>query len=228
METVRLQRESLCDLLQSLNEQQWQAETLCGGWDAGDVVAHMLVREREPWASAGLMIPPLAALHASRMEVRKQAGRERLIRQLRSGPPKLATMGIVGRVQVGEDYIHTEDIRRGAAAAIEGTADLTADDGTGDAGIDELLWQAIGRFALTTLGGVRGRGVLAMTDGGRTRAYRVGGPVPLPARDGRADVTINGTAGELLLYTTGRTAADVHVHGDQTLIDALQASRRGI
>jgi hypothetical protein len=150
-----------------------------------------------------------------------------LVRQLRSGPPTLATKGVIGRVQVSEDYIHAEDIRRGAAADVEG-AELLPDDGTGDAAIDDLLWQAIARFALQTFGGIAVKGVLAMTDGVRTRAYRLGGRIPVPARDGRADVTVSGTAGELLLFTTGRPAADVAVNGDPDLLAAINTAGRRV
>lgn len=34
-------------MLADLDDTQWEAETLCTGWDAGDVAAHLVVRERE-------------------------------------------------------------------------------------------------------------------------------------------------------------------------------------
>ncbi|HUG85482.1 MAG TPA: maleylpyruvate isomerase family mycothiol-dependent enzyme [Euzebya sp.] len=225
---VHRQRDILCDLLESLSDLQWQAETMCEGWDAGDMVAHLLVRERDIWGSAGAVVPPLSRLHGARMARRKARGRAVLIRQLRNGPPPWVTFGLFGRIQVAEDYIHTEDIRRGGATAFDGDADLTPDDGTADGATDELLWQAIGRFALKTFAGFGADGVLAMTDGGRTRAYQLGGAVPLPARDGQADVTVNGTAGELLLFTTGRRNADVTVNGEQAMMTALEASGRSV
>lgn len=228
MDPVRHQRATLCDLLESLTDEQWAAETMCGGWDAGDIAAHLLVRERETWAAGGVVFPPLAGLTASRMAKRKARGRAAMIGRLRSGPPRLAQYGIFGRVQVGEDYIHTEDVRRGGAAALEGTADLTPDDGTGDAAIDELLWQAVGRFALQAFGGVDVAGVLGMTDGVRTRAYQLGGRFPRPAADGQADATVSGTAGELLLWTTARASADVALNGDPDLVGALGGKGRRV
>lgn len=227
MEAVRRQRETLCDLLESLSDQQWDAETMCEGWDAGDVVAHMLVRERDLWAAPGIVLPPLAALAEKRMASRKRKGRAALIAALRKGPPRLMAFGPLGRVQVGEDYIHAEDIRRGAAADLTG-AELTPDDGTGDAEVDEILWGGIGRFAPLTLKGLRAEGVVAMTDGGRTRAYRVGDGMARAAGDGKADVTLSGSAGELLLFVTGRKAHQVAIHGDQALVDALTKKGRRV
>lgn len=227
MDAVKRQRATLCDLLDSLSEEQWQAETLCAGWDAGDIAAHMLVRERDLWTAPALAIPPLQKVLTDRMARRKAAGRHALVDQLRDGPPRLMRWGLVGRVQVGEDYIHAEDVRRGGAAALPG-ADLQPDDGTADPEIDDLLWQAVGRFAPLTLGGVGVHGVVSMTDGGRTRAYRVGGRLARPADDGKADATLTGPAGELLLYVTGRSAHRVVVHGDRTLLDALDRAGRRV
>lgn len=228
MEPVRRQRAILCDLLEGLTDQQWAAETLCDGWDAGDMAAHLLVREREPWAAGGIVLKPLAGFTESRMAARKAKGRDEMLRQLRIGPPIPFRMGPLAKAQVSEDYIHAEDVRRGGATAFEGPVDLTPDDGTGDPVTDDLLWEAVGRFAVMTFGGVRASGVLAMTDGGRTRAHKLGGRMARSAPGGAADVTVSGPAGELLLYTTGRRAARVDVAGEGPLMDALQASGRSV
>lgn len=232
MEPVHRRRALLCDLVEDLTDEQWAAETMCQGWDTGDVVAHLLVREREPWASAGLLVPPLAWLHESRMASRKQSGREAMQQRLREGPPTLATLGIVGRIQVGEDYIHTEDIRRGGAADVPGRsrADLKPDDGTGDAATDEILWEAVGRFSLQTLGGIEADGTIALTDGQRSRAYALGGRLARRAHEADPDrtVTVAGPMGELLLFTTGRHGARVEITGPDDLIEALRTSRQSV
>lgn len=230
MQPVHRQRQTLCDLLDTLTAEQWQATTMCEGWDAGDVAAHMLVREREPWAAAGLIVPPLAGMLRSRMAVRKQAGRAALVRQLRDGPPPWMAWGLVGRVQVGEDYIHTEDVRRGGAAEVSGGSDLVPDDGTGDERIAEVLWEAVARFSLQTLGGIKADGVVALTDGTTTKAYRVGGMIARPARNAAPTetLTVNGPVGELLLFTTGRTGARVSVDGPEALTAAVSASGRNV
>lgn len=223
MDAVRRQRAALCDLMESLTDDQWAAETVCEGWDAGDVAAHLLVREREPWASAGLLVPPLAWLHESRMSARKATGRAEMLGKLREGPPTVMTLGIVGRIQVAEDYIHTEDVRRGGAAALPGPV-LTPDDGTGDAEVEELLWEAVGRFSLQTLGGIDADGTIALADGTRGRAYALGSRLARRAHEARPDrtMTVSGPVGELLLFATGRRSAEVSIEGPDDLVDVVQ------
>lgn len=235
MQPVHTQRNKLCDLLDSLNDEQWQATTMCEGWDAGDIAAHMLVREREPWYSVGLVIPQLGDMHTSRMAVRKAAGRAAMIADLRAGPPRPFAWGIVGRVQVGEDYIHTEDVRRGGATdapAGDGqpAVDLTPDDGTGDDRVANILWEAVSRFSLQTFGGVKADGVVALTDGTKTKAYRVGGKIARPARNASPaeTVSISAPVGDLLLFTTGRRGAHVSIDGPEDLSRAVSHSRRQV
>lgn len=235
MQPIHTQRNKLCDLLEALSDTQWQATTMCEGWDAGDIAAHMLVREREPWYSLGLVVPQLSHLHESRIGVRKTDGRSKMISDLRDGPPRPLAWGIVGRVQVGEDYIHTEDVRRGGAARVPEAdqnvdADLTPDDGTGDERVADILWEAVARFSLQTFGGVKADGVVALTDGTKTRAYRVGGKIARPARNASPAETLSVTApvGELLLFTTGRSGAKVSVDGPPGLTEALANSGRQV
>jgi uncharacterized protein (TIGR03085 family) len=115
-ELVHQQRHALCDMLGSLTDAQWSAETLCTGWDAADVAAHLIVREREPWAAPGIMFGgPTRALTERRRRRWKARGHQRLINALRSGPPWLLS-GPLGDYQAVEDWIHEQDIRRGGAA----------------------------------------------------------------------------------------------------------------
>ncbi len=219
-------RAALCDLLESLSDAQWQAESLCEGWDAGDVAAHLVARERDLVSSLGILIPPLEGLHERSMARRKDEGRAALIADLRRGPSPWMRLPIARDVQVGEDWIHTADIARGGAATAEGPS-LPISDGTEDPALAELLWGAVGRFAPMTLRGVAGQGVVDLTDGSRHRTYRVGGAVARPARGAAADVTVRGPVGELVLFATGRRGAEVEVDGDGRLAAALEAADRG-
>ncbi|MEE8602036.1 maleylpyruvate isomerase family mycothiol-dependent enzyme [Euzebya tangerina] len=231
MKAVHRQRTILCDLLGSLSQEQWEAETLCDGWDAGDMVAHLLVRERQPWNSAGILVPALEKMHESAMAKKKEEGRTALTQQLRDGPPWPLARGPLGRIQVGEDYIHTEDIRRGGAATVsgEGAASLEPDDGTGDSETAGLLWEALKRFATMTLGGLKAEGVISLTDGSKTRNVAVGGRLATSTREmppGAEVYTVTGPVGDLLLWVTGRSAANVETGGSLSLESALGRSRR--
>lgn len=216
---VSHQREALCDLLDSLTAQQWAAETLCDGWDAGDVAAHLLVREREPWTMPGIVLGgALGKLTERRMRARKErTGRESLIAALRAGPPLPLRAGPAGRMQIAEDWVHGEDVRRGGAQAGPGPAD--------PASVRDALWSAIGLYARQTLSALRVPGVVALEDdGGRRRAFKVGGRLALGV-EGAAGATVHGAVGELALWAAGRTgAARVEIAGsDERLVAAVKS-----
>lgn len=227
MDVIDRQRQHLCTLLDSLSREQWDADTMCDGWDAGDMVAHLLVREREPVAALGILIPPLSTLTDKRMAKRKSAGRTAVMADLRQGPPAWMRLPVARDVQVGEDWIHAADIARGGAATLDG-ANIQPFDGTEDPEVAVLLWKAVGRFAPLTLRSIDTPGVIALTDGTTTRSYRVGGAMARIAPDEPADVTITGPVGELVLYLTGRRVANVSIDGKDALRVALEGSTRGV
>ena len=216
--TVAHQREALCDLLDGLTDEQWTAETLCDGWDAGDVVAHLLVREREPWAMPGLVLGGVFARFTAQRTRRRKAGtgRASLVAALRAGPPLPLRAGPAGRMQICEDWVHGEDVRRGGAHAGPGPAD--------PASVLEALWWGAGVYARQALSGLRRPGVVALEDGmGRRRTYRVGGRLVL-GTDAAAGARVIGRPGELVLWATGRgSAAGVEIDGpDGGLVAALR------
>ena len=225
--TVLRQRAALCDMLDALSDAQWHAETLCEGWDAGDVVAHLLVREREPIPAIGIVFPPLSGLHDRRVAARKAQGRERMMADLRGGPPPWMRLPMLRDVQVGEDWIHGADVARGGAALADGPT-IVPSDGTEDADVATLLWQAVGRFAPLTLRGIEAAGVIDLTDGTTHRTYRVGGPVARSANGAAPDLTVTGPVGELVLFATGRPSCDVTLDGDAALRAAIEGASRSV
>lgn len=204
-ELVHRQRQGLCDMLAGLTPEQWTAETLCMGWDAADVAAHLVVREREPWASPGIVLGGRPAeLIARRYGAWKARGHERLVQALRSGPP-WPLSGVLGDYQTVEDWIHEQDIRRGGArlAPVQPDPQLA-----------EALWRGVRRIGVRTL--AVGTAVVELTDGVRhvrlqgRRRVRLAVPTSAPV-----DVTIAGPVGELLLFTAGRAGTNVTVVGDR-------------
>lgn len=218
MDPITLQRRRLCDVLDSLTDEQWAAETLCEGWDAGDIAAHLLVREREPLAAVGIVWSPLSGLTRRRMAARKRRGRERLIAALRKGPPPWFRLPPLGRMEVVEEWIHTQDVRRGGAG-------LGPDEVPPE--IAERLWPGVSVFGRVALAKAGVSGVVELTDGTRTRRFRVDGRTVTRADD-EAELVVRGEVGELLLFVAGREKADVVIHGDRDLRDALTAADRGL
>ena len=56
---VRRERHALCDTALALGP---DVPTLCGGWTARDLVAHLLVRENSMIGAAGITFSPMAGL----------------------------------------------------------------------------------------------------------------------------------------------------------------------
>lgn len=220
MTRAQAQRRELVDTLGGLSDEQWQAETLCAGWDAGDLVAHLVVRERDPLAAAGAVFGgPVERHHDRRMAERKQRGRDRLLAELADGPTWWMSVGPLDTVQAVEDWIHHEDVRRGGAG-LPGrptTADMA-----------EPLWVAALRFARVTLARTRAPGVVRLTDGQRSESLRIGSTRSASRPDDAPDVTVTGSAGELALFATGRTAADVVIDGEAEIVAALSQNRRSV
>lgn len=216
---VRRRRDELCELLAGLSEDQWAAETLCAGWDAGDIAAHLITREREPWTGPGIVLGgPFGALTDNRRNAWKARGRDVLVRTLRSGPP-WPLSGPLANAQIVEDWIHEQDVRRGGAG-------LTTP--VPDAAIAPLLWTAAKRFATRTLA-LDGNVVVALTDGTRHHRFRARRVLPLAgSTTAPADLIVTGSVGELLLYVAGRDAADVAIDGDDDAQSLLASSTRSL
>ncbi|HSK96017.1 MAG TPA: maleylpyruvate isomerase family mycothiol-dependent enzyme [Euzebyales bacterium] len=218
-ELVHRQRQGLCDMLADLTPEQWAAPTLCAGWDAADVAAHLIVREREPWTAPGLVVGGrLAKLTAQRYAAWKARGHRRLVQALRSGPP-WPLSGVLGDSQAVEDWIHEQDIRRGGAG-------LPTPEP--DAPLAEALWRAVRRIGARTLA-VGAPLIIELTDGLRHHRLKARGRAPLAmSTSAPPDVIISGPISELLLYIAGRSGAEVAVSGDPENVSLLARHRRRI
>ena len=77
---ARRERLALCDTALRAGP---DAPTLCDPWDVKALVCHLLVRERNPVAAAGIAVPPLSGLTEHAME---RARADRLRRARRAVP----------------------------------------------------------------------------------------------------------------------------------------------
>ena len=106
------ERRSLADLLLRVGP---DAPTLCEGWTAADLAAHLVIRERRPDAGLGLVVPFLAGhtRETSRTAsvtggVRGPGGRG----PRRARPFPLRFSFIDEPMNTAEFFIHHEDVRR--------------------------------------------------------------------------------------------------------------------
>ncbi|MEU5051898.1 TIGR03085 family metal-binding protein [Streptomyces sp. NPDC021096] len=209
--STHAQRERLllADLLETVGP---NAPTLCAGWRARDLAAHVVVRERRADAAAGIVFKPLAA-RLERVQAEFAAKPyEELIQLIRTGPPRLspyALKPVDEAANTVEFFVHTEDVRR---AQSEWTAREV------DPVFADALWSRLERTA-RLLGRRAPVGVVLRRPDGRTAVAHRGAPV----------VTVTGEPGELTLFAFGRQdAAQVELEGEKDALAKLREGTLGI
>ncbi len=208
MSLATRERAELCDLLAEVGP---DAPTLCEGWRSRDLAAHLLVRERRPWASIGLIAAPLAGVTEAAM--RKYAARPwpELVGLVRHGPPIWSPYGLpkMDDLLNGLEYfVHHEDVRRGVPGWEPRPPDRRR---------DAALWHGLVRASRWLLRNSPVGVVLQLPDGTRHTA-----------RAGEPAVTVVGEPAELVLYAFGRDAVRVDLRGEESDVAALAEGSRGV
>ncbi len=200
------ERHALCDLFLHVGP---GAPTLCEGWTAADLAAHLVIRERRPDAAPGMALPPLAAYTERVQRATRDKGRwEDLVARVRGGPPPwLRPLDEI--VNTVEFFVHHEDVRR-AAEGWE-ARDL-------EPGMEAVLWARLKRTG-RLLGRKSPTGLSLDAPGFGTATVKTGGP----------RVTVRGAPGELVLMMFGRGAAsNVDFEGDQISVERVRHARLGL
>jgi uncharacterized protein (TIGR03085 family) len=138
---------------------------------------------------------------------------------MRTMPPLLFRLpGPLARGNLGEAYIHNEDVRRGA---LQRPRALPAD-------LQLALWASLSLFARLGLRRVPATGTLTIAWPDHDQRTVSVGRERRPADPG-ASATLSGEPGELLLWLSGRkAAARVHLDGPADLVAALRDAPLGI
>jgi uncharacterized protein (TIGR03085 family) len=204
------ERAALCDLALELGP---DAATLCEGWDVGDLVAHLVLRDGS-LAAVGIVVPPLAGLTDRGMaRLREQHDFAGLVERLRGGPPLLSLFRLppLDRLLNAMEYfVHHEDLRR----AQPGWAPRDLPPAVQDA-----LWRGVRHS---------GRALVRHAEVGVV-VRRPDSAEAVTLRRGPRPVTIEGPPAEVALFVHGRTGqARVTLHGDQTDIDRLRGTSLGV
>jgi uncharacterized protein (TIGR03085 family) len=202
------ERRSLADLLLRVGP---DAPTLCQGWSAADLAAHLVLRERRPDAALGLVVPQLAH-HTEDVQRKVRDGRsyEALVAAVRGGPPFPLRFGFIDEpMNTAEFFIHHEDVRR-------------TQDGWEprelDPELERALWSRV-RFAARMAKKAAPVGLTLVSPGyGR-----------IEVRPGPPSVTVTGPPGELLLFMSGRQqASSVDVAGDADAAEQVRQAKFGL
>ncbi len=202
-------------LLATLREVGPDAPTLCDGWTARDLLAHMVVRERRPDVLPGIGLPGPLRRHTQ--QVQDEYATEdwgTLLARFSRGPAPwvpFAVPGVGPAINVAEYVIHHEDVRR----ARPGWAPRH------DTRLQQAAWRAVSRAARLTHRKAPVGAVLVAPGTGRAAVKR--------PPEGRHTVVVTGEPVELLLFSFGREAvARVQLEGDAADVDALRTHRRAL
>lgn len=197
---ARRERDESCDLMLEVGP---EGPTLDEGWEVLDLAGHLVARERDLWATPGVMWGGVFEKAMDKaMERRRRQGLEHLVKLIRNGPPPLWKLAPAG-AHLSEYYIHHEDVRRANGRGPR----------TDRRDLDEALARLLPPSAPFLLRRLE-TGVDLVWNGGVLYRH---GPEP------RA--VLSGTPGEILLYLGGRrAAADVDVDGDQEAVGKLRSA----
>ncbi len=206
------QREALCDALDAVHP---SSPTLCEGWTAHHLAAHVWLRESDAWRVGGALLTGRRDRIDLRMaEVMTQRPYADLVAAIRRGPERLSPFRLPGMEAVAntlEFFVHCEDVRRGSGNNTPRPTDLS---------LEELCWKRVPAMARMFL-----RGCPAAVWLERDL------PPGEPVRIGRGPdiVTLVGAPSELLLYLFGRRgAAAVEVIGEPAAISVLDHRKLGV
>jgi uncharacterized protein (TIGR03085 family) len=206
-EILRAERAAMCDTFEAVGP---DAPTLCEGWTASDLAAHLIVREHRPDALPGVVIGGPFASHTERlMEQAKAKGYPAMIATMRTGLPWLYRVGPGAFANVMENWIHHEDVRRA--------------NGQGprppDAEVDAFLWRTLGLSGRIAARKVRPFGLELDAGSGRHRVPGAANP----------RVVMRGAPGEIVLYLSGRKAGSrVVLDGPADALQALDEAKFGL
>ncbi|MFD3746538.1 TIGR03085 family metal-binding protein [Nocardia sp. NPDC058633] len=197
-------------LVATMTEAGPAAPTLCGTWTVHDLAAHLVVRERRPDASVGIVFGPMAGyLEAKQAQIAQRPFAE-LLELVRTGPPWWSPLRPVDAVaNLSEMFIHHEDVRR-AEPGWEPRQLAERDEAR--------LWTALRAVARTAYRKSPVPVVLTSLQGAEIKAHR---------GDGDA-VVLTGTPSELLLHAFGRDEVRIAATGADADVQAVLATDRSV
>ncbi|MFE1592592.1 TIGR03085 family metal-binding protein [Nocardia sp. NPDC058705] len=197
-------------LVETMTEAGPAAPTLCGTWTVHDLAAHLVVRERRPDASLGIVVSPLAGyLEKAQAKIAQRPFTE-LLELVRTGPPWWSPLRPVDAVaNLSEMFVHHEDVRR-AEPGWE-PRQLAQQD-------EDRLWRTLRTMARAAYRKAPLPVVLATPQGDTITAHRGDG----------AEVVLTGTPSELLLHAFGRDEVRITATGADADVRAVLATDRSV
>ncbi len=217
MTFAKSERAALADLFDEVGP---EAPTLCVGWDAHDLAAHLWIRENDPLGATGIVVKPLAGLYERRVaDVQLRWTYAELVDRIRRGPARLSLFALPGvdeGANTTEFFVHHEDVRR-AGGTPRPERELPGD-------VEDWMWRRVKLLARAWFR--RAHVGVVLERAGSTTAD--GSPDTVRAMAGTPIVTVIGRPSELLFYANGRPHADIELVGEPEAIDILNAVDRSV
>ena len=212
---ARAERLALADTLVRVGP---DAPTLCAGWSASDLAAHLVIREGRPVAAMGILIKPMASVtRRVQNSTKERTSFPDLVERVRKGPPiwSPTRLGALDEAaNTVEYFVHHEDLRR---AVGEDPRDL-------DPALSDDLWNRLRRQARLMFRSVPVGVTLVRAENGDGPRQTALAKAATPQM-----VTVSGPAGELMLFASGRqAAARVELTGDDAAVATLRSAKLGI
>ncbi|BCB73940.1 TIGR03085 family metal-binding protein [Phytohabitans flavus] len=202
------ERQLLADLLLTVGP---DAPTLCEGWTARDLAAHLVMRERRPDAAAGILLGPLRG-HSERVRLSLAARPyPELVGMVRAAPwwSPVSNRLADSAANTVEFFVHHEDVRRGRPGWLPRELPRAQ---------QAALWRQAKGTARLALRRVRAAVRIQAPGYGETTAGL-----------GGEQVRLVGAPGELAIFLSGRQrAARVQVDGSPELTAFLRTAKLGV
>lgn len=204
---AQTERAALCAALLAAGP---DAPTLCDGWNAHDLAAHLYIRENDPLGAPGIVAKPLQPVTDRRMiETKRKWSFDELVGRLGKGPLSLSVFAIPGVDEAAntvEYFIHHEDLRR-AGESPEAPRTFTAAE-------EQAFWRRL-KLMSRVMFRRSPVGITLVAEG-------LADAEPVKAASGNDVVTITGRPSELMLYAYGRRGvADVDLAGSPEALQAI-------
>ena len=183
------------------------APTLNEGWNTFDLAAHLLIRESKPLALPGMFVDALSSMTEKETSKVKARPYTEVVNEWAAGPP-VWIKPFDAAMNTAEHFIHHEDVRRGGGEVRPRDFSRT---------VNAQLLALAKRFGAMTLRKAQAPVILTPPDLP---------PVTLGDKAGVAQrgddvVRVSGAPGELLLWVSGRNAAEIELTGALEALDGL-------
>lgn len=184
-----------------------EAPTLNEGWNTFDLAAHLLIRESKPLALPGMFVDALSGMTEKETSKVKARPYTEVVNEWAAGPP-VWIKPFDAAMNTAEHFIHHEDVRRGGGEVRPRDFSRT---------VNAQLLALAKRFGAMTLRKAQAPVILTPPDLP---------PVTLGDKAGVAQrgddvVRVSGAPGELLLWVSGRNAAEIELTGALEALDGL-------